>query len=247
MSAKPKKRVDVILSDVHGLFRDKRAVDAAFRTIAHVEPNRIILNGDMVDFPTVSKYDVDPERLSDWSVDKEAKSMFPFFQTVDEMSAEPVVYLMGNHEARWDNYFSYQAPRASKHHHKSIREVLSLPQRWETLRYKAIYRLGRLQVTHGAKPLASYAGGTAAGHQRKFGGNILVGHSHRLGFSPFTNGQGTFGAWENGHLSLPPHYAEATQNWQQGFSVVTTHANGEFVVELVPVVKGRAFFRGEII
>ena len=55
----------VIANDFHGQFRDKKTCGMLFNFIKREKPDRIILNGDIVDFYSISRFDKDPSRKED--------------------------------------------------------------------------------------------------------------------------------------------------------------------------------------
>lgn len=233
-----------VMSDLHGLFHDPRALAAFFRTMEAFEPDLVGSIGDLADFYQLSKYDKDPERATRWSVKRERRRLAPVLDRVDELSRDAPFITLGNHEARWATYLRHNAPALSGLDGLTVEDVLGIPDRWRALPYGKVFRLGKLGFTHG-DVLRSQAGASALAQRAKVGGSVIMGHSHRLGGGYFSDSTGQYGAWEIGHLARPPVYSDAPQNWQQGFAAVTFGRGGTFTVDLVPVHKGRAWFRGE--
>lgn len=245
ISKKRLKKTVLAVSDTHSVFMDKVAVGAMQRVGDKLQPDQIVHIGDLMDFYGFSKYDKDPKRMKEATLEKEIRSVQPLIKWMDEVSREPVIYTLGNHEKRMETYLCHNVPAYYEYAGANIKDLLNLPDRWNVYGYGAVPRIGKLGFTHG-DVVRSEAGSSALAQRRKVGGSILHGHTHRMSAVSFTDSMGTHWGYEIGHLSAKqPPYMNNTPNWQQGFGVVTVAKNGDFHVELVPIQKGKAWFRGE--
>lgn len=164
----------IFASDWHVGHHD-RPLLKAFRSFCRdrrlTKNDQIILGGDVGDFASVSSHgDVNPPRLID-----EAAELNDFLDEIQDVAGRAkVVYLFGNHEARVDRFIGQQAPTLQGI--TSVSELLHLDDRGiEYHPYGHVHFVGKLGHTHGA-----FAGDNhAIQHYRRFGCNLVYGHTHR--------------------------------------------------------------------
>lgn len=243
--SKDVKEVALVVSDTHSVYQDKAAVGAMMRVGDALEPDRVCHIGDLLDFYSLSKYEKDPQRMREATLEKEVRSVQPLIKWINETSKLPPIYTLGNHEKRLQTHLVHNVPSYYEYAGADIKSLLNLPERWQVYGYGVVPRLGQLGITHG-DTVRTDAGASALAQRRKIGGSILHGHTHRMAAVSFSDSLGEYWAYEIGHLSeRQPAYMSHMPNWQQGFAVVSVRRNGEFHVELVPIQKGKAWFRGE--
>ena len=233
-----------VLSDLQIPFQDKPVLDLVFKFLGAIRPYGIILNGDVVDCYELSEFDKNP--LKDAGLAREIAESGEVMARVAALKPKRKIWLGGNHEDRlrrtlWKN------PKFAAIQALQFPELFNLAKYgFEWKPYGGIFNLGRLVVTHGST-VRQHSGWTARAHFDKFGGSVLVGHTHRLGVYYCTNARGVHAAFENGCLCrLDPEYAQFV-NWQQGFSMVhvDTDNTGFFSVQQIPIIRRRMLFYGE--
>jgi len=234
----------LVVSDVHSIFQDRSAVQAMMRVGNVFKPDQIIQIGDLLDCYSLSKYDKNPKRMA--SLTKEASSVRYLIDWMTSTTKQPVHYLWGNHENRIQKTMLHNLSALHEHYQSLLNEdILHLPSTWITHQYGDVYRIGKLGFTHG-DIIRTDGGASALAQRRKLGGSIIMGHGHRLAQTYFTDSLGQYTAVECGHLSKSKHdYGLGPNNWQQGFCVAYVEPSGNFTVDLVPVRKGKAWWRGE--
>jgi hypothetical protein len=110
---------------------------------------------------------------------------------------------------------------------------------WDYLPYKDYYKLGHLIVTHGQTYRSGVLASVRAEMQR-YGGSVLMGHTHRLGMFYHTDLRGPHVGWENGHMSDVNQLTWIKHpDWQQGFSLVKVESNGLFHIQQLPLLGER--------
>lgn len=242
----------VILSDLQIPYEDPAAVQEALRIIDYVQPDTVVLNGDIVDCYAESAFLKDPKKASASIPETHRRTQ----ALLDALQPGPgIIWLGGNHEDRWRRLLWGESPVAKlllqQHQEaaglggidlsdpvRSFSKLFRLDERGIAY-YPYGHRLylanGNLVVTHG-KYVSRHSGYSAKRTWEWLGTSCIVGHTHRLGAYLITQDGTPMGAWENGCLcQLEPEYDDAP-NWQQGFSVV--RVNGpEFHVIQVPIIR----------
>ena len=90
----------LILSDVHVPYHDVDALECA---LSHIEnPTNIVLNGDAVDFFSVSRWDKDPD-ARDLAGELQASRQF-LMHLRERFPETNIFFKIGNHEERWETY-----------------------------------------------------------------------------------------------------------------------------------------------
>lgn len=222
-----------VLSDIHVPYHSEIAVAAAVQYLKDVGVAGLLLNGDIADFYSISRWEKDPSKR-DFRGELEAVRDFVAWLR-DQFPAIPIVYKTGNHEERWQAYLWQHAPELSDDALMSLVAWLKLGTHdIELVEDKRVVMLGRLPVLHGhelPKGLAAPVN-VARGAFLRTLTSCLVGHSHRTSGHAETNmwHAETF-CWSAGCLcDMTPDYARINR-WNHGFAVVDVRESGEFDVE----------------
>ena len=244
------KRV-VILSDIQIPFQDQPVLELVYRFIDLWQPDTLIINGDLVDFYSLSQFDKDPLKVD--RVVEEVTGVANFFERTKIVQNR--IWLGGNHEDRWRKTLwkmqqfgpgakavlqaLVNAAEATEDADAAFRFIFSTKKMdvtyWPYGHYMILAH-NNLVVTHGFR-LSQHSAYSAKMHIERLGRSVIVGHTHRQGVYRNSNLRGTHGAWENGCLCrLDPDYVQFP-NWQQGFSIVTIEQE-QFYVEQVPILPG---------
>jgi len=98
----------VLLYDIHFPFHSIPALNVALDEINERQPDCIYIGGDMLDFYQLSRFQKDPRRRS---FSQELEMGKKFFQILRELSPNSdIIYQLGNHEERFENYMYTRAP-----------------------------------------------------------------------------------------------------------------------------------------
>ena len=244
--------VTVVASDLHFPLQDDAAVGVLLRTIEELQPERVILNGDLPDLLAISKYPKDVRQT--WPLQDEATAFHTFLHDLERILPvdAALIEIDANHsgngtESRWWRYLSDRIP-----------ELLKMQRALDTMSYQAWWHpaWSRIQmkpelviaddllVTHGT--FVRRGGGMSArAHSESYLNSVMHGHTHRQGSSmrrvPAIGGRGeqVIRAYEIGCLCrLDPGYV-TVPDWTQGFAIVVEGA-GHYAVELVTIENGAA-------
>lgn len=245
----------MFLSDIHAPFHDKDAIQAILRFIPEFDPHRIVLNGDIQDFYSLSRFDRDYERHE--SLDEEIAIGNRIRSQIRHAAPNAdIIETEGNHEARLEAYLRRNVD--------TLAPILSLPKVKEAMSMKSLfnhdlyditgygsegfYLRENFRVKHGE--FARQDAGMSAKAQMLRGFTSGVsGHSHRLSRFPFRADGGRLFEWfEGGCLCLldAEYIRGGVPNWEQGFIIGQFSTGGSTnIVETVPIIQGKALWQGQ--
>lgn len=223
--------------DTHLPFQDDRAVALAFKVLEHINPDLLILLGDMLDCGGFSRFahnTIDARMYFQTELDTwEALATLLH----DRTPKADRYFIRGNHEARIEKWL-YGQPHLQTLRALNLGTSLNLanfgfdPAAHEEISLAS----GALTVTHGTRLGGSFAGLAARMEMATYGTSGVSGHTHRL-CKYLQRDKAGLRVWiEAGHLAKnPPHYAPKTQNWQQGVVIGEVSDSGnDFELEPVP-------------
>ena len=229
-----------ILSDLQISYHDPVVVNTALSFVEQLKPDGVILNGDVVDCYSISKFNHDP--LQPETLDREIKQAGKIMDRLSKCGAKELWWLGGNHEDRlrkyvWSNSEMFKLSTGLLDHVRfpSLFNLQHYGFRWKD--YGKGVWLGKLFVTHGSI-VRKHSAETARAHFAKYGVSVLVGHTHRLGAYYHTDMGGPSVAYENGCLCrLDPEY-EQHPDWQHGFSIAHVDpVTKRFHVDQIPILR----------
>lgn len=126
-------RLEVVVgSDFHSWFVDPFALRVFLDTIRMVQPDVVVLNGDVFDFPQISRHRKLPGHFSLNLADEIKYGRRFILQAVREAAPNAdILFVIGNHEYRLVNYLADTAP-----------ELAALP----SLRFGELFGLDELKI-----------------------------------------------------------------------------------------------------
>lgn len=237
-SRREKTRFATVVNDIHIPYHDQRALAIWLDYIKEINPTKIILNGDIVDFYAVSRYVKDPLRLDTLQSELDETSAFLTLLRQQHPKAE-IHYLMGNHERRLEKFLVERATPLVSLRCLSLDDQLGLSRNNINFSEEDVH-VGKLRITHGVVA-RHLPGSSVRAHYDRTHTSTLIGHVHRMNMQQYRDYHGTHTLIENGCLcGLQPSYAEQFTNWQQGFSVIEySPKTGDFEVHMHSIVDGQ--------
>lgn len=236
----------VVMGDFHVPFHDEKAVSVALALVEDIEPEVIYLNGDVMDFYAVSRFDKNPRRALE--LQDEIDQTFDILSRVRAAAPQArIVYIRGNHEARLTTYLNAHAPELSGLRALDIRSLLSLDAlniEWvEGKGKEAFAYYGVIKVGHFDR-VSQNAGYTAKLLIDRHACSLVQGHTHRLAavYRTYPDGTTVVGC-EGGTLALTdPEYVSGP-DWCAGLVVITKERDGNrFHVQPVAITDYRALY-----
>ncbi len=237
----------LFIPDTHSIDHDKKAFDLMLDVAKEFRPDEVIWLGDFWDINCLSKYDKDPETTFSLLRD-EVQPGIDLMARVEKVTrAKKFVFLEGNHEARIRTYVSVYGPKLGGLIKPEV--VLQIPKHYVYLPYGQAghYSCGDLIATHGSLCGAH----PASAMVKKYGCNIIFGHTHQLQEYHIRNISGdTFKAYNAGWLGdmkKAAAYIKNVVNWSHGFAVsYSKYEHSKQFVKLIHIEKYQCAFNGDI-
>lgn len=237
----------LIIPDCHHPYVDKKAWELLLKVGKSFKPDHVVILGDFADFFDVSSHSKDPKRR--FKFNEEIDSAKLALDEVVSLGAKNNVFVAGNHEDRLYRYVCDHAPELDKM--VTIPGLLGLKEKGFTyIPYKKSYKLGKMNFTHDTGTAGRYA------HYKSldtFQHNVIIGHTHRLGYAVEGNAQGErhLGAslgWLGDFDEVDyMHHIKATRDWCHGFGLgyLDTKTENVYVVP-VPIVNASCLVEGKL-
>lgn len=248
-----KRLTRIVLPDVHIPFHDKTLLGIWLHHVETLKPDGIDIIGDFIDCYSLSKFDKNPSRKDNLQYELDlAHDFLKLMRHVAGRGCE-IEYSEGNHEDRDRKILWSKIPGLATLRNLTVPELLGLKKlgiTWHSIQNP--YKIRDLWYTHG-DVLRHSAGMSARAMSDKIHGSVIMGHCHRMGWSPHTTWNGREDAYEVGHLTdyTQLDYVRSVPNWQQGWAVVEFLEGGGHVVSFVTVhqqdKKRRVVYKGKVI
>lgn len=238
----PKRDAKILLiADVHLPYHDVKALDIALNYGILRNADTLLINGDLLDFYTLSRFEKDP-RARHFSDELE---MAREFLRECKKHFNHVYYKLGNHEERFEKYMRLKAPELLGVQDFELSTLLRQGEiGFELITDKRIIEVGHLNVLHGHE----FFGGTsqavnpARGLYLKTNSNCLIGHLHKSSsHTESTLDRKLITTTSVGCLChLNPDYARINK-WNHGFADIELSESGEYVLENKTIHNGKVY------
>lgn len=232
----------LLISDLHIPYHDIDAVTIALEYGVKHEINTIVINGDMLDFARISKFETD---FSKRSVKQEFDAAKQFLRVLRQLfPTQSIYWIKGNHDLRYEKYLFQKASEIWDDPYFKLEERLRLnEERVHLIDDRILVKAGKLSITHGHHIFKGIFTpvSPARGAYMKAKQNIIVGHLHRASFHPEVNLDGeVIGSWSTACLcELRPNYSPLVSNSQHGFAHILVEPNGDFTVKNYSIINGK--------
>jgi len=224
------KRIGIIC-DVHFPYHDYTALKTALRKLYEYEIDTLILNGDIVDFYSVSFWERKPDRRN---LNLERELVLKALDRIRKIFPDAkIIYKEGNHEERLERYLMRKAPELYEVEELKVENFLKLSDFGiEYVKDKRRIEAGELDIIHGHEYRSFASVNIAISFLRKAFRNVLLGHFHRKQEdTKKTIKDELMGCWIVGCLcDLKPDYSPNNE-WTHGFAFVELFENGHFSVK----------------
>jgi predicted phosphodiesterase len=233
----------VIVSDMQVPFHDRKAITSLIAFVKSFKPDEVVTIGDEIDFNTLSRFAENTPEQYEQTLGKDRDETF---QILHDLQVTHMV--RSNHSDRLYSQIMHKIP-----------SFLSLPE----LRFEKFMRLDELGITYHSKPyqiapnwiavhgdhtpIKSQGGLSALEAARRYGRNVISGHTHRMGRSSFTEAMGgkkgrILHGVEVGNLCdmSKMGYTKGYANWQSGFAIMYVDGNS-VEVQLIYIEKDGSF------
>lgn len=237
----------LLIPDSHVPYESKSAFNLMLRAAESLGIENVAVLGDFADFYAVSSHPKTPGRKVDfaWEVDEVNMRL----DDLDALFPGEKRFIAGNHEWRLERYLTDRAPELFGT--VQVEKLFGFKERgWAYTPYKSHTKIGKLHLTHDAGKAGRMAHIDA---MNAFQGNVVIGHTHRLGFAVegSVKGDPHVGAML-GWLGDPTQCdytfkIRAARDWAHGFGIAYVEPCGNVHVVPVPIVNGKVLVEGRLI
>jgi predicted phosphodiesterase len=231
----------LLIGDIHVPYHNIPALTLALKYGLENEVNTILLNGDIIDFYAISRFEKDPRKRN---FGHEVLMTRQFLTTLRQLFPNAAIYYKcGNHDVRYDHYIMRNAPDLLGMNEFSFESLMKLDELNITfIPDKQIIRAGNLTILHGHELGTSVFSpvNIARGLFLRAKDNALCGHHHQASehSEPNINGKLTT-CWSVACLcELHPDYMPINKH-HHGFAHVKVMDTGEFEVSNYRIVNGK--------
>jgi len=229
----------LVLSDIHIPYHSIAALTAAFEFGEREKPDCILLNGDTIDFFSLSKFVKDPKKRS---FAEELDMFGQFFDILKSTFNCRIVFKTGNHEERYQHFLWTRGKELEGVHEFKLETIIrNRAPEVEYVDDKRIIKAGGLNIIHGHEFASGFFSpvNVARGLYLRGKTSALQGHNHQTSehTEPNMNGKITT-TWSVGALcELHPAYMPINK-WNHGFAIVDVDGE-DFEVRSKRIDKGR--------
>lgn len=237
----PKKHKSaLVISDLHIPYHDMTAINAALDYGFSYGVDCIYINGDLIDFARISRWNKDPKTPS---MMVEIDGVRAFLEGLCDLGL-PVYYKLGNHEDRWNRYLIDNAPELYEVDRFQMSSVLDLDELGvELIDSKQRAKFGHLNVVHGHEFGQSIFSpvNPARGLFLRAKTSVLAGHNHQTSSHHEGNLNGKqVACFSTGCLcDMEPEYRPfAYGKWNHGAAIVDVSGQNYSVINF-RIMNGR--------
>jgi len=232
----------LLISDLHIPYHDIDAITIALEYGVREKVNTIVINGDMLDFCRISRFETD---FSKRSVRQEFDSAKEFLRVLRQIfPTQEIYWIKGNHDQRYEKYLLQKAQEIWDDPYFKLEERLRLnEERVHLIDDKILVKAGKLAITHGHHIFKGIFTpvSPARGAYMKAKQSVIVGHLHRSSHHVESDMEGNLNAaWSTGCMcQLKMDYSPLVSNSLHGFAHVTVESNGDFTVKNFTIINGK--------
>lgn len=232
----------LLISDLHIPYHSIEAITAALDYGKREKINTVIINGDLIDFYMISRFEKDPRKRS---VKYEFDATKEFLRILRKSFKNASIYWnKGNHDTRYEHFLMSKAPEIFNDPYYSMEERLRLSEEKITLiDDKTIIKAGKLSIHHGHLFFRGFMApvNSARGLFLRTKQSAIVGHVHKISEHSETNLSGELiTCWSTGCLSeLSPDYAPFAANYAHGFAHIKVDNGGNYSVKNYRILNGK--------
>lgn len=246
LSVNVQNGIVLVGSDAHLWPGDESLITRAFiKFCKELKPQAVILNGDVMDFPNVSRHPpIGWETIP--HVQDEVEHAQEILSRIEKATFKArKIWTLGNHDARFETRLATVAPEYGRVHGVHLRDHFP---NWEPC--WSIWVNDDTVIKH------RFKGGVHAVYNNAVfsGKNIITGHLHSAKVTPFTDYNGTRYGVDTGCMAhcgarqFVDYTEDSPKNWVSAFCILT-FVDGQLLwPELVSAFDDtRVQFRGKLI
>lgn len=172
----------IFIPDMHIPYEDERFWKLILMVCKKLKPHGIVIGGDFIDCYDISFFAKDPNRKTKAGLENEIDKAKIRLAELKKLGAKKNIYIMGNHEYRFERYVAEKAPAIASMVKDLATEMGLHKNGWVVVPYRKSIRLGGMRITHDVGSVGKYAHYRAAD---AFQHSNLTFHTHRAGVTYF--------------------------------------------------------------
>lgn len=232
----------LLISDLHIPYHDIAATTAAFQYGQENKVNTIFINGDLMDFCQISRFEKNPAKRSvKYELDT-AKALLDSMR--EAFPTQQIYFLKGNHDIRLELYLRVKAPEILDMDEFKMESLLNFNKyKITSIDDNVLVKAGHLSITHGHHVMRGFFApvNSARGLYTKAKQSTIIGHVHKVSEHTETNMDGDMTTtWSTGCLcELKPDYSPLVSNYSHGFAHIKVHADKSYSVSNKRIYNGQ--------
>lgn len=232
----------LLISDLHIPYHDIKALTAALDYGKKHKINTVIINGDLLDFHMLSRFEKDPRKRS---VKEEFDTCKEFLRVLRKTFPNAAIYwIKGNHDKRYEKWLLAKAPEVFDDPYYSLEERLRLNEERITLIDDLqLVKAGKLFITHGHLMINGVFApvNAARGLYMRAKVSTIIAHTHSVSEHTEKDLKGDITTcWSMGCLcELQPDYSPFVNKYAHGFAHIRTEPNGDFSLLNYRIINGK--------
>lgn len=238
----PKANNNILLiSDLHIPYHNIKAITAALDYGVESQVNTIVINGDLIDFYMMSRFEKDMRKRS---VKHEFDTTKAFLRILRGTFAKAQIYwIKGNHDVRYEHWLMAKAPEVFDDPYYQLEERLKLSEEnIHLIGDKVLVKAGKLNIHHGHLFFRGFIApvNSARGLFLKAKESTICGHVHKISEHTETNLSGELTTcWSTGCLcELSPDYSPFANNYAHGFAHILVGDDRNYSVKNYRILNG---------
>jgi predicted phosphodiesterase len=232
----------LLISDLHIPYHNISAITAALKYGEEAKVNTIIINGDLIDFYQMSRFERDPrKRSAKFEFDTTKAFLVILRQTFPDAR---IYWVKGNHDVRYEHWLMAKAPEVFDDPYYRLEERLRLnEEKIHLINDKTIIKAGKLNIHHGHLFFRGFMApvNSARGLFMKAKESTICSHVHKISEHTETNLSGELiTCWTTGCLAeLSPDYSPFANNYAHGFAHIKVDADCNYSVKNFRIINGK--------
>lgn len=232
----------LLISDLHIPYHTISACSTALLYGKENKCNTIIINGDLLDFHGLSRFEKDPRKRT---VKQELDAAMQFLDSLRKTFPRARIHwLKGNHDIRYEKWLMTRVVELFDDPHYELENRLQLNKfRVNILSDKTIIKAGKLNITHGhtiirgVMPPVNIARGVFLRTKEP----TIIGHTHKVSEHTETPlNKDIITCWSTGCLcELSPDYNPHCNNYAHGFAHIQISKDKSFHVKNFRILNGK--------
>jgi len=223
--------------------------------IEDIGADRIILNGDLLDFYNINAHGPKHPIVGTLLDDELSRGRMFLNDLRARFKKQEIVFLFGNHEHRLERFIIKNC--------KALYDIISLDKllglgqlkiKW--YRYNSRYQIEDSNVFVQHSPPSYAKNGAMVSLERNLDVSTIYGCTHREQKAVRNGGSGNkyycyFNGWLGSTTLSPEHaeifsYTKGHENWQQCFSIVTIENRKDAFIEQISINNQKATYNGYV-